>query len=50
MEEIVDDSDMIQVQELVESNEDPFNMDFGNVDTGRNMGLELPSMDLGLNF
>ncbi len=40
-QEIVDDSDMIQVQDPVESNEYSFNMD---------MGLELPSMDLGLNF
>ena len=40
---------MIQVQEP-QQNQDPFNMDLGSMDDGMDMGLELPTIDIGLNF
>ncbi len=45
---LVEESDMIQVQEPVENN-DPFNMDFGNLDSGVDMGLDM-NMDIGLEL
>ncbi len=41
---------MIQVQEQVETTEDPFNMDLGKVDNDMDMGLDMPKMDLGIDF
>ena len=48
-QDLIEEADMIQVQEPAQNN-DPFSMDLGNVDTGMDMGLQLPDMGLGLDF